>query len=59
MKLSINLFDASKFENLRDCNEYLKKVTEFINGMWYINTNDTSEIERLLRKYRIRFKIKQ
>ena len=59
MKLSINLFDASKFENLRDCNEYLKGVTEFINGMWYINTNDTSEIERLLRKYRIRFKIKR
>jgi len=49
MKLSISLFDASKFENLRDCNEYLKRVTEFINGMWYINTNDTSGIERLLR----------
>jgi len=58
MKLSINLFDANKFENLRDSNLYLKKVTEWVNGMWHINTDDTSEVERLLRKHRIRYKIK-
>ena len=58
MKLSINLFDLVKFENLRDKNEYIERATEWIDGMWYININDTSEIERLLKKYRIRYKIK-
>lgn len=58
MKLSINLFDARKFEDLRDSNKYLKKVTSFANGMWYIDTDDTTEIQRLLNKNRIRYSIK-
>ena len=59
MKLSVNLFDAIKFEDLLDENEYLRKVLIFGNGYWYIQTEDTSEIERLLNKNRIRYKIKQ
>ena len=57
MKLSINLFDLVKFENLRDENEYIERVTEWIDGMWHININDISEIERLLIKYRIRYRV--
>ena len=56
MKLSINLFDLGKFENLRDENEYIERATEWIDGMWHININDISEIERLLIKYRIRYR---
>ena len=59
MKLSINLFDLVKFENLRDGNEYIERVTEWIDGMWHININDISEIERLLIKYRIRYRVIQ
>ena len=58
MKLSINLFDASKFENLRDCNEYLKKSISYANGVWFIDVNDTKDIEWLLKKNSIRYKIK-
>lgn len=58
MKLSISLFDARKFEDLRDSNEYLRKVTSFANGMWYIDTDNTTEVERLLKKDRIRYSIK-
>ena len=57
MKLSINLLDLVKFENLRDENEYIERMTEWIDGMWCININDTSEIERLLIKYRVRYRI--
>lgn len=58
MILSINLFDANKFENLRDSNGYIEKITEWVDGRWYINTDDTSELARLLNKNKIRFKIK-
>ena len=58
MILSINLFDANKFEDLRDSNAYIKKITEWVDGRWYINTDDTSELIRLLNKNKIRFKIK-
>lgn len=57
--LSVNMFDARKLENLIDNNEYLQRVLEFNNGRWYINTDEFSEIERLLNKNRIRYKIKQ
>lgn len=59
MKLAINLFDLLKFEELRDSNEYLKKVTSYANGMWYIDTDNTKEIERLLNKNRIGYNIKR
>lgn len=58
MILSINLFDANKFEDLRDSNGYIEKITEWVDGRWYINTDDTSELIRLLTKNKIRFKIK-
>ena len=58
MILSINLFDANKFEDLRDSNGYIEKITEWVDGRWYINTDDTSELIRLLNKNKIRFKIK-
>ena len=58
MKLSINLFDLNKFENLRDENEYLQKTTSYANNMWFIDVNDTKDIEWLLKKNRIRYKIK-
>lgn len=57
MNLSINIFDIAKFTKLRDSNDYLLKVTEFMNGYWFINVDDTSEVERLLNKNIIRYKI--
>ena len=58
MKLSINLFDLVKFENLRDENEYLQKATSYANGMWFIDVNDTKNIKKKKKKNRIRYKIK-
>ena len=58
MILSINILDMVKFIDLRDSNDYLLKVTEFINGSWVINTDNINEIVRLLNKNRIRYKIK-
>lgn len=59
MKLTINFFDALKFEELRDSNEYLTNVLTPVDGAWFIETNDTREIERLLKKNRIRYNIKR
>lgn len=59
MKLSISFFDIVKFDKLRDNNEYLKKVIVFANGYWYIETDDTREIERLLEKNSIKYSIKK
>ena len=50
MKLSINLFDLVKFENLRDGNEFLKKATSYNNGVWFIDIGETKDIEWLLKK---------
>lgn len=47
-----------KFTKLRDNNEYLLEVIEFINGYWTINTDNINEIVRLLNKNRIRYDIK-
>lgn len=58
MKLSINLFDLVKFENLRDGNEYLQKSISYANGVWVIDIDNTKDIEWLLKKNRIRYKIK-
>lgn len=59
MKLSISIFDLVKFDKLRDENEYLRKFVVFINGYWYIETDDTREIERLLKSNRIKYSIKK
>lgn len=58
MILSINIFDLGKFDSLRESNEYLREITEFINGMCHIKGEDYSELERILIKNRIRYKIK-
>ena len=58
MSISINIFDLVKFENLRDGNEFLKKATSYNNGIWFIDIDDTKDIEWLLIKNRIRYKIK-
>ena len=56
--ISVGVFDIIKLNKLVDENEYLQKVLEFINGCWYINTENTNEIERLLKKNIIKYKIK-
>ena len=58
MKLSINFFDLGKFENLRDGNEYLQKSISYANGVWFIDIDNTKDIEWLLKKSSIRYKIK-
>ena len=58
MSISINIFDLVKFEKLRDGNEYLKKTISFANGKWLIDIDDTKDIEWLLKKNSIRYKIK-
>lgn len=57
MELRINLIDVFKFERLFDDSEYLRKVLIPKDGCWIIETDETKEIERLLKKYRIRHKI--
>ena len=37
---------------------YLQKVLVHVNGEWVIETEDTREIERLLKSKRIRYSIK-
>ena len=56
--ISVGVFDIIKLNKLVDENEYLQKVLEFINGCWHINTENTNEIERLLKKNIIKYKIK-
>lgn len=58
MMLSINFLDLIKFERLRDDNEYLLKVIDYVDGRWIISVDDTKDIEFFLNKNRIRYKIK-
>lgn len=58
MILSINILDVIKFESLRDSNDYIESIiSEGVNG-YYIGVDNTFELERLLKKNRIRYKIK-
>ncbi len=57
MKLRVNFFDLSKYRDLMDSNEYLQKVLIPVSGEWVIETDDTREIERLLKSKRIRYSI--
>lgn len=56
--ISVGVFDIIKLNKLVDENAYLQKVLEFINGYWCINIENTKEIERLLKKNIIKYKIK-
>lgn len=59
MKLRVNFFDIVKLTKLIDSNEYLEKVLTPSRGEWLIETEDTREIERLLKSNRIRYSIKR
>lgn len=58
MRLTIGIFDIVKFDKLRDSSEYLTEVLTPIRGSWHIEVDDTSEIERLLEKNRIKYNIR-
>ena len=59
MKLYIMFFSLAKFRELYDESEYLQSVLSLNNGnCWYIETDDTSEIRRLLNGRSIKYKIK-
>ncbi len=57
MILSIGILDIPKFENLRDNNLYVQSITSSIKGAYAIDVEDTGELERLLNKNRIHYKI--
>ena len=58
MKLYIKLRSLSSFQRLYDNNEYLQKILEpTSSNIFYIKTNDLSEINRLLIGNNIKYKI--
>ena len=59
MKLYIMFFSLAKFRELYDESGYLQFVLSLNDGnCWYIETDDTSEIKRLLKGGNIKYKIK-
>ena len=58
MTLIVGLLDLIKFDKLRDSNAYLQEVIRIGHGELIITTDDVSEIERLLIKNNIRYRIK-
>ena len=58
MKLYIRWGSLGKFQDLFDSNEYLRKVlSQTRSNVYYIETDDLEEIERLLKSRRINFEI--
>ena len=58
MKLYIRLGSLARFQDLYDSNEYLKSVlSPTRSNVYYIETDDTIEIERLLKSRNINYKI--
>mgnify|MGYP001299836224 CR=1 FL=1 len=58
MKLYIRLGSLARFQDLYDSNEYLKSVlSPTRSNVYYIETDDTIEIERLLKGRNIKFEI--
>lgn len=58
MKLYIRFGSLVKFQTLYDGNEYLKKVlTQTGSNVYFIETDDLSEIRRLLISRNINFEI--
>ena len=58
MKLYIRFGSLSKFQDLFDSNEYLRKVlSQTRSNVYDIETDDTSEIVRLLKSRNINYKI--
>ena len=59
MKLYIMFFSLAKFRELYDESEYLQSVLSLNDGnYWYIETDDTLEIKRLLNGRNIKYKIR-
>ncbi len=59
MELYIKFGSLSKFQDLFDDNEYLRKVLRPTNyNVYYIETNNIKEIIRLLESNGINYKIK-
>jgi hypothetical protein len=58
MKLYIRFGSLSKFQDLFDSSEYLQKVlSQTRSNVYFIETDDTSEIVRLLKSRNINYKI--
>lgn len=58
MKLYIRIGSLAKFQRLFDSNEYLQVVLSQTNSnVYFIETDDLSEIRRLLTLNRIKYKI--
>lgn len=58
MKLYIRFGSLSKFQDLFDSSEYLQNVlSQTRSNVYYIETDDTSEIVRLLNGRNINYKI--
>ena len=58
MKLYIRFGSLVKFQDLYDTNEYLKKVlTQTGSNVYFIETDDLTEIRRLLISRNINFEI--
>ena len=59
MKLYVKFGSLSKFQDLFDNNEYLRKVLRPTNyNVYWIETNNLTEIIRLLESNGINYKIK-
>ena len=58
MKLYVRFGSLSKFQDLFDSSEYLQNVlSQTRSNVYYIETDDTSEIVRLLKSRIINYKI--
>lgn len=59
MKLYIRVGSLAKFQNLFDSNEYLRVILSQTNSnVYFIETDDLTEIKRLLIGNNIKFEIK-
>jgi hypothetical protein len=59
MKLYIRFGSLAKFQRLFDSNEYLQAILSQTNSnVYFIETDDLTEIKRLLIGNRIKFEIK-
>ncbi len=59
MKLYIRIGSLAKFQRIFDSNEYLRVVlTPTNSNVYFIETDDLTEIKRLLIGNRIKFEIK-
>ena len=60
MKLYIRFGSLAKFQRLFDSNEYLQVVlTPTMSNVYFIETDDLSEVRRLLIGNNIKFDIKE